>query len=147
MSYSAEILIDLRTTLLSVAGVPASIAYFDRPYDPDPTVPHLREKLRFVASTVATLGPYSGQTREDMIYDLTIRNPVRTPDVPAMLGLADALAGAFYSGRRVGGVETYGNIYGVRRGDVAQDMRTEWLDLPVRVSFFVYRRTVPVELT
>lgn len=130
---------DLRGILLAVPQLPP-VAWEGRKFVPDPTVAYIEEELVPVASTVATLGS-SGNTRDDVVYNLKIHYPEATASVSDIETFADSIIAAFWSGRRVGSPTVYGNVTGTLRSKLMPTPGR--ISIAVRVRFFVYRNTAP----
>lgn len=127
---------ELRSVVLAVPGLPSRSFWEGRKYEPVPGFAHWRERVEVGAAIPDTLGA-AGQTREDATYLIDLYWPAEG-SVFELKALADRIRRSFWSGREIassGPAQIRGSVLGAElRRLVTGDV---WLQLPVRVDFFI----------
>lgn len=131
---------DLRRVLLGIPGIP-DVAYELAPvaYKPTPGVAYIRERVEKGNSTTATFGTF-GETNETGIYHIDLYWPDKlTADGER---LADKIRLAFWHGREIASSGPDKISGGVTATSARSAIPSAgWVIFPVRVAFFVRRKT------
>lgn len=131
---------ELRRILLSVPGVP-DIHYELQNYTPATGVAWIREAIEKGPALPSTIGSY-GLTEEQAIYHLDLHWPSNGVKSDGE-DLADKIRCTYWAGRSI---QSSGDDF-IRGRVVASEARRTvvgptWVVFPVRVTFFVRRKTL-----
>jgi hypothetical protein len=129
MSWGDDLLMALRTRLVTVSGLPAARRWANTTGTPDPTQPFVEDGFTTLDSQYRECGPDAWR-RTDATYRVSIRVPLGT-DAHAAMALAGAIETAFASTPMT--VGTYPlEILSTRAGPSLSE--AQWLHVPVSLS-------------
>lgn len=142
MGYSIwrQVRADLRRILLTIPGVP-DVQFEGRKFTPAAGVAWLQEAIEKGPSVTHTLG-FHGLTEERGIYLLNLNWPANGVMADGE-DLADKIRLAFWHGRGLGVTAPDFITGGVLRSEARRTVVTDaWTIFPVRIEFYVRRRTM-----
>ena len=131
MTRMESVLTALRTRLLTVATLPAVLAWQNTALTPDPSQAFVADYVLTMDTQNIELGP-TPRARTTLLYQVSVRTPVNTGAHPA-LALASAITDAFRTGGLV--ITSTGEpmtLLDLRVGPFLQD--PSWLHVPITLS-------------